>query len=186
MIGIRMYWVFLSNYMYCCVLLCIDMYWSQWRVTDDGSCLELASGLIIDNFLPIPDAECLPLYPLVLVVCDPSGLYFMEVCIKTPLSDDQKARPSLMCWCRNMHFRSWLHVFQFVADAQRKASLLARIRARNPVSPKGTRGRQQNMLEITHTSGSGLGKYSISVLMWAVLLHQGLLLCSSVKNVRIK
>ena len=33
--------------------------------------LELAPGLMFDNFLPIPDAESLPFYPLVLelVVC---------------------------------------------------------------------------------------------------------------------
>ena len=39
--------------------------------SDDGSCSELAPGLIFDNFLTIPDAESLPFYPLVLtlVVC---------------------------------------------------------------------------------------------------------------------
>ena len=34
--------------------------------SDDGSCSELAPGLMFDDFLPIPDAESLPFYPLVL------------------------------------------------------------------------------------------------------------------------
>ena len=39
--------------------------------SDDGGCSELAPGLMFDSFLPIPDAESLPVYPLVLklVVC---------------------------------------------------------------------------------------------------------------------
>ena len=39
--------------------------------SNDGSCSELAPGLMFDDFLPIPDAESLPFYPLVLklVVC---------------------------------------------------------------------------------------------------------------------
>ena len=39
--------------------------------SDDGNCSELAPGLMFDDFLPIPDAESLPFYPLVLkpVVC---------------------------------------------------------------------------------------------------------------------
>ena len=37
----------------------------------DGNCSELAPALMFDDFLPITDAESLPLYPLVLklVVC---------------------------------------------------------------------------------------------------------------------
>ena len=40
-------------------------------MSDDGNCSELAPGLMFDDFLPIPDAESLPFYPLVLnlVVC---------------------------------------------------------------------------------------------------------------------
>ena len=34
--------------------------------SDDGNCSELAPGLMFDDFLPIPDAESLPFYPLVL------------------------------------------------------------------------------------------------------------------------
>ena len=34
--------------------------------SDDGSCSELAPGLMFDKFLPIPDAESLPFYPSVL------------------------------------------------------------------------------------------------------------------------
>ena len=39
--------------------------------SDDCNCSELAPGLKFDDFLPIPDAESLPFYPLVLklVVC---------------------------------------------------------------------------------------------------------------------
>ena len=32
----------------------------------DSNCSELAPGLMFDDFLPIPDAESLPFYPLVL------------------------------------------------------------------------------------------------------------------------
>ena len=39
--------------------------------SNDCSCSTAAPGLMLDNFLPIPDAESLPFYPLVLklVVC---------------------------------------------------------------------------------------------------------------------
>ena len=43
--------------------------------SDDGSCSELAPGLMFDNFLPIPDAQSLPFYPLVLkLVCVSSSV----------------------------------------------------------------------------------------------------------------
>ena len=40
--------------------------------TNSGATNAVAPGLMLDNFLPIPDAEPLPFYPLVLklVVCD--------------------------------------------------------------------------------------------------------------------
>ena len=46
-------------------------HWPYRFKSNDGKCSELAPGLMFDNFLPIPEAESLPFYPLVfkLVVC---------------------------------------------------------------------------------------------------------------------
>ena len=38
-------------------------HWPYRFRSDDGSCSELAPGLMFDNFLPIPDAESLSFYP---------------------------------------------------------------------------------------------------------------------------
>ena len=53
---------------------------------DDGNYSELASGLMFDDFLPIPDVESQPFYPLVLkiVVCangegSVSGLHCLQI-----------------------------------------------------------------------------------------------------------
>ena len=45
--------------------------------SDNGSCSEPAPELMFDNFQPIPDAESLPFYPLVLklVECVPRQLH---------------------------------------------------------------------------------------------------------------
>ena len=45
-------------------------HWPYQFRSDDGSCSELAPGLMFDNFLPIPDAQSLPFYPLVLKLVD--------------------------------------------------------------------------------------------------------------------
>ena len=43
--------------------------------SNDCSCSELTPGLMFDNFLPIPDAESLRFYPLVLkLVACPSSI----------------------------------------------------------------------------------------------------------------
>ena len=59
----------------CWLHLSFRGHWPYRFRCNDGSCSELAPGLMFDNFLPIPagDAESLPFYPLVLklVVCVP-------------------------------------------------------------------------------------------------------------------
>ena len=41
-------------------------HWPYQFRSNNGSCSKLAPGPMFDNFLPIPDAESLPFYPLVL------------------------------------------------------------------------------------------------------------------------
>ena len=51
-----------QDFGFTCPFVVIDL----TDLSNDGGCLELAPGLMFDNFLPIPDAESLPFYPLVL------------------------------------------------------------------------------------------------------------------------
>ena len=62
----------------CWLHLSFRGHWLYRFRSDDDSCSELAPGLMFDNFLPIPNAESLPVYPLVLklVVC---GIEFWGV-----------------------------------------------------------------------------------------------------------
>ena len=55
----------------CWLHLSFRSHWPYRFVSDGGNCSELAPGLMFTHFLPIPDAESLPFYPLVikLVVC---------------------------------------------------------------------------------------------------------------------
>ncbi len=48
---------------------------------------------------------CINMYCSVLTCIEPDWLVFILFFIKLPLSDDQKARPLPMCWCRNKRFQ---------------------------------------------------------------------------------
>ena len=76
----------------CWLHLSIRGHWHYRFRSNDGSCSELAPGLMFDNFLPIPDAESLPFYPLVvkLVVC----------CIKNRLGMGQQFSRTIQNWER--------------------------------------------------------------------------------------
>ena len=50
----------------CWLHLSFRGHWPYWFRSDNGTYSKLASGLMFDNFLPIPDTESLPFYPLVL------------------------------------------------------------------------------------------------------------------------
>ena len=50
----------------CWLHLSFRGHWPYLFRRDDGSCSELAQGLMLGNFLPIPDGESLPFYPSVL------------------------------------------------------------------------------------------------------------------------
>ena len=77
--------------------------------SDDGNCSELAPGLMFDDFLPIPDAESLPFYPLVLK---------LVVCARGPMSANSPSRARRCCRCAVMPMRCESHFKSFFGNVK--------------------------------------------------------------------
>ena len=73
-------------------------HWPNLFRRDDGNCSELTPGLMFDDFLPIPDAESLPFYPLELklVVCVVEYRFALENPLHWPKPKGQQSNLAVL------------------------------------------------------------------------------------------
>ena len=79
--------------------------------SDDCSCSELAPGLMFENFLPIPDAESLPFYSLVLklVVCESEIFHFFLKLRHQLISNAERSFCENLCTLPHWSLLQWFN-----------------------------------------------------------------------------